>query len=82
MARVFITDHAREQYARRFTQDFLKQGKNVDSRLIDLVLNGYKIKRHAKGRGVLLRNGRFIFATHKKRYGIVVATVMRAANDE
>lgn len=82
MMRVYVTDHARVQYARRFFEDFTRAGRNVDARLIALVRDGEKVTVKRKSKGTLLRNGRFLFAVHVKQRGMVLATVMRAANDD
>jgi len=79
---VYITDHARHQYARRFYLDFKAAGSGVDGRLIYLVRTGIRMKDRTKHHGYLLRNGRFIMAVRKKKRGLVLITVMRAANDE
>ena len=80
--RVYVTDHARHQYARRFFEDFSRAGHRVDAKLIALVRDGVKIGCARKSKGTLLRNGKFLFAVHVKPHGMVLATVMRAANDD
>jgi hypothetical protein len=82
MMRVFVTDHARVQYARRFYEDFRRAGRNVDVRLVALVRDGVRVRPTHKSKGTLLRNGKFLFAVHIKQRGMVLATVMRAANDD